>query len=160
MNGYTNFLAAALVVTGAAACGPSEMEQRQEEVAEAGRSVMPFDLDATTHVFEKLPDGGLQTVVADADDPEQVALIRAHLTDEAERFQRGDFHDPAMIHGDDMAGMHALMTGHDRIAIAYHEVDRGAEIRYTSEDPALIEAIHQWFDAQLRDHGEHAQAHR
>jgi hypothetical protein len=157
---YAVALAAASLVTGAAACGPSETEQRQEAVAEAGRAVMPFDLDATTHVFEKLPDGGLQTVVADADDPEQAALIRAHLTDEAERFQRGDFHDPAMIHGDDMAGMHALMMGHDRIAIAYHEVERGAEIRYTSEDPALIEAIHQWFDAQLRDHGEHAQAHR
>jgi hypothetical protein len=157
---YAVALAAASLVTGAAACGPSETERRQEEVAEAGRAVMPFDLDATTHVFEKLPDGGLQTVVADTDDPEQVALIRAHLTDEAARFARGDFHDPAMIHGDDMAGMHALMMGHDHIVIAYHEVERGAEIRYTSEDPPLVEAIHQWFDAQLHDHGEHAQAHR
>ena len=50
--------------------------------------------------------------------------------------------------------------GHDRITISYGEVDRGAEIRYASEDPALVEAIHQWFDAQLRDHGEHAQSHR
>lgn len=149
-----------MLLAGAAACGPSETEQRQAEVAEAGRAVMPFDLDATTHVFEKLPDGGLQTVVADTDDAEQVALIRAHLTDEAARFAQGDFHDPAMIHGDDMAGMHALMMGHDRVTIAYHEVERGAEIRYTSEDPALVDAIHQWFDAQLRDHGEHAQAHR
>lgn len=120
---------------------------------------MPFDLDATTHVFEKLEDGGRQTVVADDDDPEQVALIRAHLSEEAERFARGDFHDPAMIHGDDMAGLHALMAGHERVTVTYGDVERGAEIRYRSEDPALVEAVHQWFDAQLRDHGEHARAH-
>jgi hypothetical protein len=145
---------------GAAGCGSSRLEQRQADVAEAGRAVMPFDLDATTHVFEKLDDGGLQTVVADTEDPEQVALIRAHLAEEAQRFARGDFHDPAMIHGDDMAGMHALMMGHDRLKITYRDVERGGEIRYASDDPALVDALHQWFDAQLRDHGEHAQPHR
>ena len=119
------------------ACAESSQGTRQAEVAEAGRGVMPFDLDASTHIFEKLPDGGLQTVVADAADPDQVSLIRAHLTEEAERFARGDFHDPAMIHGDDMAGLHALMTGHDRLEVAYREVERGAEIRYATDDPAL-----------------------
>lgn len=150
----------AVAISAATACASSNLEQRRAEVAEAGRTVMPFDLDATTHVFEKLDDGGLQTVVADNEDPEQVALIRSHLAEEAERFQRGDFHDPAMIHGDDMAGMHALMMGHDRITVAYHDVERGGEIRYTSKDPELVRAIHQWFDQQLRDHGEHAQPHR
>jgi len=159
MNARPITLAVFLSTVAAAACATSSLERRQAEVAEAGRTVMPFDLDATTHVFEKLDDGGLQTVVADNEDPEQVALIRAHLAEEAQRFQRGDFHDPAMIHGDDMAGMHALMMGHDRIKITYHDVERGAAIRYVSEDPELVQAIHQWFDAQLRDHGEHAQPH-
>jgi hypothetical protein len=118
---------------------------------------MPFDLDATTHVFERLEDGGLQTVVADAEDPEQVALIRTHLAEEAERFSRGDFHDPAMIHGNDMAGMHALVVGHDQIKITYRDIEAGAEIRYSAVDPALVAAIHEWFDAQLNDHGQHAQ---
>lgn len=149
-----------LLIVAAAACATSSLERRQADVAAAGRSVMPFDLDATTHVFEKLEDGGLQTVVADTEDPEQVALIRGHLAEEAERFARGDFHDPAMIHGDDMAGLHALMMGYQRLSIVYREVERGAEIRYRSEDPALVEAIHAWFDAQLRDHGQHAQPHR
>jgi hypothetical protein len=149
-----------LLVVGAAACGDANLQQRQAEVAEAGTSVMPFDLDATTHVFEKRPDGGLQTVVADTDDAEQVTLIRKHLSEEAERFARGDFQDPAMIHGADMAGLHALVMGHDGVEVTYGEVERGAEIRYSSEDPALVEAIHEWFDAQLRDHGPHAQPHR
>lgn len=40
-----------------------------------------------------------------------VALIRSHLAEEAERFARGDFHDPAMIHGDDMAGLLRVGSG-------------------------------------------------
>lgn len=139
------------------ACGNDELQERQEAVAEAGQSVMPFDLDATTHVFDKRSDGGVQTVVADTDDSVQVRLIRAHLAEEAERFARGDFHDPAMIHGDDMPGLHALAVGHQRISISYTDVERGAEIRYVSTDSALVAAIHQWFDAQLADHGAHAQ---
>jgi hypothetical protein len=151
-----------LLLAGVGACEAArepDLEQRQRDVAATGSAVMPFDLESTTHVFEKLADGGLQTVVADEDDAEQVALIRAHLSEEAERFSRGDFHDPAMIHGDDMAGLHALVMGHERLRITYGDVERGGEIRYASDDPELIAALHAWFDAQLSDHGEHAQPH-
>lgn len=130
--------------------------QRQADVAAAGAEVMPFDLDRSTHVFETTPTGGLQTVVSDDGDEDQIEAIRSHLAEEADRFSRGDFHDPAMIHGDDMAGMHTLVTGADRLTIEYQDVDGGGEIRYSSEDPALVEAIHQWFAQQLTDHGEHA----
>jgi hypothetical protein len=77
--------------------------------------------------------------------------------EEAERFQGGDFHDPAMIHGDDMAGLHTLVTGADQISIVYSELPDGAQILYTTEDGDLVSAIHQWFDAQVLDHGSHAQ---
>ena len=152
----------------AAGCGDSGeagregqgSSSRQAEVAEAGRQVMPFDLEATTHVFEKLEDGGLQTVVSDDGDPEQIALIREHLAEEADRFGRGDFHDPAMIHGEDMAGLHELVMGHERLEIVYREAPGGGEIRYRTDDPELVAAIHRWFDAQLMDHGAHARDHR
>ena len=159
MNTRIRFVVFGLTLVAVASCRGGELDQRQADVASAGAAIMPFDLDATTHVFEKLEAGGLQTVVADADDPEQVSLIREHLSEEAERFARGNFHDPAMIHGADMPGLHALATGHDRLRVQYREVPRGAEIRYSSEDPALVRALHEWFDAQLRDHGEHAQSH-
>ncbi len=142
------------------ACSSPDLEQRQAEVADVGSGVMPFDLDRTTHFFEKADYGGLQTVLSTDHDPEQVALIREHLTDEAARFASGDFHDPEMIHGNDMPGLHTLITGHERLSLNYRDVENGAELRYESEDPALIEAIHDWFDAQLRDHGDHARAHR
>ncbi|MBT8488054.1 MAG: aspartate carbamoyltransferase [Gemmatimonadetes bacterium] len=132
-------------------------EQRRGEVAARGAEVMPFDLDRSTHVFATTAEGGVQTVRSDDGDPEQMRLIRAHLLEEAARFARGDFHDPAMIHGDDMPGLHALVMGFERMTITYADVDGGAEIRYESPDEDLVEAIHAWFGAQLADHGAHAQ---
>lgn len=159
MLSRVNQLSVAFVAVCVVACSDSDLDQRRADVAGAGSEVMPFDLEATTHVFEELDEGGLQTVVADSDDPEQIALIRSHLSEEAERFARGDFHDPEIIHGDAMPGLHALVESHDKLSITYRDVDRGGEIRYVSDDPALVEAIHEWFDAQRNDHGEHAQPH-
>ena len=48
-----------LVIMVGAACTDSGLERRQAEVAQSSRAVMPFDLDATTHVFEKLDDCGV-----------------------------------------------------------------------------------------------------
>lgn len=121
---------------------------------------MPFDLEATTHVFEKVADGGIQQVVSDDNDPTQISLIREHLREEAGRFAAGDFHDPQMIHGDGMPGLHDLVTGHERLSIEYEDMPTGGQITYSSEDAALIAALHAWFDAQLSDHGAHAQGSR
>ena len=133
---------------------------RQAAVAAKGSEVMPFDLAQTTHIFEKLDSGGRQQVVAgDPADAEQVALIRRHLAAEAAAFAQGNFHDPAMIHGDDMAGMHALMMGVKDIAIEYSDLPNGGQILYTAQTPALVDAIHSWVDAQLSDHASDAQEH-
>ena len=101
---------------------------------------MSFDLDRTTHVFEKTDDGGVQTVRSDDGDETQIRLVREHLLEESERFARGDFHDPEMIHGPEMAGLHELVMGHERIAITYEDAENGATIRYRS-DEASAEVI-------------------
>lgn len=130
----------------------------RDEVAERGRDVMPFDLDRTTHRFGRLPDGGKQTVVADdARDRRQVALVRAHLREEAARFRRGDFTDPARIHGGRMPGLAELREGAGRIAVRYEREPSGASLRYATGEPRLVAALHAWFLAQVRDHGRHAQ---
>ena len=131
--------------------------ERLEDVAARGAEVMPFDLERTTHIFQKTDSGGLQQVISDDQDTQQIALIREHLAEEAERFSRGDFHDPEMIHGENMAGLHQLVTGYERLTVSYSEIENGAQILYNTEDQALIEALHAWFDAQLSDHGPHAQ---
>ncbi len=87
-----------LALLGAAyVLSPSGKESRQEEVAQRGTQVMPFDLERTTHTFTDLPTGGREVVVSDDGDAEQIALIRLHLEKEARRFASGDFSDPARI---------------------------------------------------------------
>jgi hypothetical protein len=133
---------------------------RQEEVATRGAQVMPFDLEQTMHLFQPLEDGGLQTVTAkDPANSQQIALIQAHLKEEAEKFRQGDFSDPAKIHGEDMPGLAALQAGARQIEMQYTPLPNGAQIQYATQDPGLIMALHQWFAAQLSDHGHHAVGH-
>ena len=129
---------------------------RQEEVAERGSEVMPFDLERTTHLFEKTAYGGLQQVLSDDSDREQIGLIQAHLQEEALRFQQGDFDDPAQIHGDEMPGLAVLRADYGQVEVLYTPLADGAQIDYKAETLEVIAAIHAWFDAQLSDHGTHA----
>jgi hypothetical protein len=120
---------------------------------------MPFDLDATTHIFTKTDDGGIQVVVSqDPGDAEQIALIRGHLAEERDNFARGDFDDPALIHGHDMDGVAELRAGYADTVITFTDLPDGAQLVYTTDDPSLIDAIHAWFDRQVMDHGSHADA--
>lgn len=148
------FGTAAMLLLAVAGCDDAS---RQEEVAARGADVMPFDLELTTHVFEERPDGGVQRVVADdAGDSTQIALIREHLREEAERFAAGDFADPAQIHGDEMPGLAELRAHDGRLVVEYSDIPEGGQIRYQSDDPALVDAVHRWFEAQRSDHGSHA----
>ncbi|GIH95151.1 hypothetical protein ACFFMN_35875 [Planobispora siamensis] len=150
--------ALAVVAVGLTALSATAGDARQREVADRGRTVMPFDLDRTTHRFTKTDGGGVQTVVSDdPSDAGQIRLIREHLTEEAARFGRGDFGDPASIHGPSMPGLRELSTGYRDIEVAYAELPDGARLTYTVSDPALVAALHSWFDAQVGDHGEHAE---
>ncbi|MEV4804345.1 hypothetical protein AB0K18_30450 [Nonomuraea sp. NPDC049421] len=134
------------------------LADRQAEIAAKSGQVMPFDLERTTHRFAKAATGGVQTVTSDdPGDAEQVRLIREHLTAEAAGFGKGDYGDPASIHGGEMPGLRELEQGHRRIAIRYAELPDGARITYTTTDASLIAALHAWFDAQVTDHGRHAE---
>lgn len=137
-----------------------EQARRQAEVAGRGKEVMPFSLAATRHVFTKNPKGGVQRVAArDVSDGAQVALVRQHLHAIRAQFLKGDFSGPSHIHGQDMPGLAQLEAARPgQVAIGYQEVPGGAELRYASADPRLVAALHQWFDAQLSDHGKDAMA--
>ncbi|MDP1933480.1 MAG: hypothetical protein Q8K47_01175 [Nitrosomonas sp.] len=79
-----------LITTPVFAAEPAS-EQRLDEVAERGAHVMPFDLEKTVHIFSKTDTGGIQQVIAkDKADSKQISLIRLHLSQIAEEFQRGD----------------------------------------------------------------------
>jgi hypothetical protein len=141
-----------------AACGGTGPGDRQTLVAERGSRVMPFDLDATTHRFEPHLDGLTQTVVVDdPTDTDQLALVREHLRQEADRFALGDFDDPAHIHGDAMPGLASLKAGYASIHVTYADIPAGGEISYRTSDSELVEALHTWGEAQTSDHGSHAE---
>lgn len=152
-------LGTALLISSTQHQGDNGKTGRQEAVAERGRTVMPFDLEETTHHFTPTKTGGVQDVVADQpDDATQVNLIRTHLQQEAEAFSQGDFGDPAQIHGDSMPGLVELEEGYKHIEVRYRERPDGATLTYETEAPALVDALHDWFEAQLSDHGDHAES--
>ncbi len=159
MNSANHPIAFVLAVAlGLAACGGSdELAERQAEVAAAGAEVMPFDLDATTHIFIDTETGGIQEVIADdPSDEANVGMIVEHLTEEAAKFSTGDFSDPEAIHGESMPGLATLKDRYEDIDVQLTVGDDGATLTYTSNEPELIAAIHDWFAAQTSDHGSHA----
>ena len=147
-----------LCVGMAATAFASDPTARQQDVAQKGAMVMPFNGQNSKHVFQKMPDGGLQQVLADdPKDQDLVSAIRMHLSMEADRFSKGDYSDPMKIHGMDMPGVQYLSKlKPGQIVIAYRDLPNGAEVRYTGKDADTVVAIHKWFDAQLSDHGSDA----
>jgi len=153
-------VAALLLGAGWWAASTALAAQRQAEVAWRGAPVMGFDLDATVHRFTPTDTGGIQQVVArDPADRDEIAAVRAHLRDEADAFAAGDFSSPAEIHGADMPGLATLAAApQGAVQVAYAELDDGAELTFTTDRADLVDALHAWFDAQLSDHGEDAEA--
>jgi len=163
LGGWVSATAAGLLSMAVMACGDDgtdeRLAERRAEIADRGADVMPFDLDATTHRFEPSEAGLVQTVVADEpSDTAQVDLIRDHLAQEADRFGRGDYGDPAAIHGDDMPGLAELEAGARRIDVSYDDEPAGGRIDYSTTDAALVAALHRWAEAQTMDHGAHAES--
>ncbi len=162
MNIHNKFFIILLVTSNSLSVYAEKVnEARLDEIAHRGTKIMPFKLEQTTHVFSKKEKGGLQQVVVkDQSNTKQIKLIRQHLNEIANKFKQGDFSDPIKLHGDDMPGLAALKKAkQDEITIIYSDLSDGAQIVYASDQPKLILAIHQWFDAQLSDHARHAMPH-
>ncbi len=54
-----------------------------------------------------------------------------------------------------MPGLSSLQNGAKQIKFDYSALPSGAQIRYTTNAPALTQALHDWFAAQSSDHGQH-----
>ena len=131
----------------------------QEHVHQMAPGVMPFDVSKTVHIFKMTESGGVERVVAkDPGAADQIALIQQHLRHEAASFQRGDYSDPAKLHGAAMPGLNELQSGASRIKISVTMLPAGAEITFITADPHLLTALHRWFGAQLSEHGPDARA--
>jgi hypothetical protein len=140
-------------------CASAIAQTNQEHVHQMASGVMPFDLSKTAHIFKMTESGGIERVVAkDPSAADQIALIRQHLQHEAANFQRGDYSDPAMLHGTAMPGLKELQIGAPHIKVSYRSLPAGAEITFETADLHLLTALHRWFGAQLSEHGADAKA--
>jgi len=140
-------------------CAAAVGQTKQERVHQMASGVMPFDVAKTVHIFRMTESGGVERVVAkDPAAADQVALIQQHLRHEAASFQRGDYSDPAMLHGAAMPGLEELQRGASRIKVSLTLLPAGAEITFQTTDLHLLTALHRWFGAQLSEHGPDARA--
>jgi hypothetical protein len=154
---FSALLASLSVLPVMAAETPSD---GQADVRENGSAVMPFSITGTLHVFQKTPTGGIQRVEAREGNADQIPLIRNHLRRIAASFRTRHFESPAQIHGESMPGLAALRGASQAdLEIAYRDIESGGEITYEGRTPAIRRALHDWFDAQLADHGHDAMDH-
>jgi hypothetical protein len=87
------------------------------------------------------------------------SLNLLHLREIEKHFAGGNFSSPAAIHGDAMPGLSVLKQAKPgEIRVRYRELSNGAELQFSSNKLSFINALHQWFDAQLSDHGKDAMA--
>ena len=139
----------------------STMMHRQHMIHSKSSMVMPFDMAKVTHYFIKTGSGGVLMIKAkDLEDTTQIALIRSHLKKELALFSNADFRDPQTLHGMNMPGLKILSESKGKFNVEYKELSDGAQLIFTSKDSVVTNAIHLWFDAQLKDHGSDAKSNQ
>ncbi len=137
----------------------SVLTARRHMIHRRSAMVMPFNMSKVTHYFIKTEEGGiLRIIVKSAADSDQVRLIRKHLLKEQNLFSAGNFRDPKTLHGMNMPGLNILTKSKDKFKVEYKELKSGAQLAFTSNDKTVVNALHVWFAAQLRDHGHDAKS--
>jgi hypothetical protein len=135
-------------------CVTAAAQTKQQHVHQSASNVMPFDVSKALHIFKMTETGGIERVLArDPAAAHEIALIQQHLQHEAMNFQRGDYSDPAMLHGDTMPGLNELQRSASRIKVTYVSLPSGGQIIFETADLRLLTALHRWFGAQLSEHG-------
>jgi hypothetical protein len=117
-----------------------------------GHAAMGVDQYTSTHRFDTLEDGGRVELQRDANDPRDVATIRAHLKEVMAAFQRGDFQTPAFVHAQEVPGTKVMAARKERITYSYADLPQGGEIRMRTRDPEALRAIHEFVAFQRKDH--------
>src|SRR5690606_20544369 len=139
----------------AATTSPAESTEGDTAFAalqERGRVGMGVDQYTSTHLFDSLEDGGRIELQRDVEDPEDVAIIRAHLREIAEAFARGDFRTPGFVHAQEVPGTRVMAARREHIRYTFRELPRGGEVRITTRDPEALAAIHEFLAFQRREH--------
>jgi hypothetical protein len=166
MKNYPLILVALLLISTTALALEKSTPNPADEVHQRTQQTLPYPLDQTLQTFTKTVHGGVQHVIAKStDNPQLIKSIQAHLLKIANEFKKGDFSTTERIHGANLPGLAQLKKAEiDDIKFDYKTLEKGAQIHFSTEYPQYVEALHEWFDAQINDHGndalpEHSQHH-
>lgn len=155
MKNYPLILIGLLLFSATAQALEQNAPKALDDVHQRMQQLVPYKLDQVRQTFTKTVHGGVQHVIAkSAGDTRQIKLIQAHLSEIAGQFRKGDFSVTERMHGADMPGLTQLkMAKTDDIRFEYKTLDNGAQIHYSTEYPQFVQALHEWFDAQISEHG-------
>jgi hypothetical protein len=167
MKNYLFILFGLLLFSTAVSALEKSAPKMTDEVRQRVQQVVPYTLDQVRQTFTKTVHGGVQHLITkSAGDTRQIKLIQAHLNNIANQFRKGDFSVTERMHGAGMPGLAQLKRAQiDDIKFEYKALDNGAQIHYTTEYPQFVQALHEWFDAQISEHGsdeipEHVKHHQ
>lgn len=111
-------------------------------------SRVSFTTGAVRETFIPTPDGGIEDAVVIAPNLAAVEHLRAETRKRVAAFARGSFIDPTNPHGDLVPGLREMRRQWNKVHVLYEDIPTGSRIKYTSSDPVMVEALHQWFVAR------------
>ena len=118
-----------------------------------GAHAMGFDQTRTTHHFYLYEDGGgIEVIVNDPKDKENLTAIRSHLPHLVTMFGGGDFSMPGFIHDRPVPGSDVMAKHKDRIVYAYEEIPGGGRVRVATRVAGALKGIHDFMRFQITDH--------
>jgi len=133
--------------------GATQQHQHMEEVNRHGDMAMGFSHLQTTHHFALSTSGGSIEVKAnDANDTVSRDHIRMHLQHEAKAFKDGNFSAPEITHGRVPPGVPTMKRLKADIQYTYEETPAGGRIVISTNNPAALQAVHEFLAFQIDDH--------
>jgi hypothetical protein len=128
-------------------------DKADEQMNKRGDRVMGFDHTKTTHHFLLQESGGSIEVTANnSDDVESRDQIRMHLKHIAMMFAEGNFNAPLLIHDQIPPGVPVMKELKGDIKYDFEEIDRGAAVRISTQNPTALKAIHDFLRFQIKEH--------
>jgi len=159
MKFRTTLFAAALIVCSGRgfAHNPQQMDCQQMHdshgVQHRGDQAMGFDHLKTTHHFLLSKDGGsIQVTANDSKDTDSRDQIRMHLGHIAKMFSDGNFDLPMFVHDQIPPGTVVMKQLKTDISYKYVQIDGGAKVVISSDNPAAVSAVHDFLAFQIKDH--------
>src|ERR1051326_4028778 len=148
-----SIVAAAILAIGMLVTIYGQQPKTDEQMNQRGDHVMGFDHTKTTHHFLLQEQGGSIEVTANSsDDVESSKQIRMHLKHIAMMFAEGNFNAPILIHDQTPPGVPVMQKLKHEIKYDYEEIDRGAAVRISTNNPTALKAIHDFLRSQIKEH--------